>query len=306
MKKWFIAAAAAGVIAIAAVAFIGVNSTSVSAAEGDTAATGADQSDQWHDGLLDRLVEEGVITQEQAEGIDKSLPEGALPFRGRGFRGLPEDFDPETMLQHMMERFESFDAEDLPEGFELPEGFDLDKLLDQFTQQLENFDPQDLPEGFILPEGFDPSKMFREFQGRFNDFDPQNPSEGFAHPKGFSDEGFARDHGFGFLGDALKDIFDDMDPDEIKDAIEDGTLADLMDTDAILEGASADLDRAAADGLLSQDQADRILEGLTNKLQSIEDGDFRLGRNGPGGPCGFGHFGGQGDTPQAEGSSVGA
>jgi len=307
MKKWFIAAAVAGVIAVATVAFIGVNSTSVSAAEGGVATTDDGQADRWHDGLLNRLVEEGLITREQAEGIDENLPDGALPFQGRGFRGLSEDFDPEMMLEHMMERFEDFDPQDLPEGFELPEGFDLDELLDQFKQQVEDLDPQDMPEGFAFPEGFDPREMFREFRERFKEFDPRNPPEGFVHPRGFSEEGFQGAHGFGLLGDALKDVFNDMDPDEIRDAIENGTLADLIDADAILAGASADLDQAVADGILSEEQANRILEGLTDTLQSIEDGEFRFGRTGPGGSRDFGRFGpfgGQESEPRAEGTSV--
>lgn len=295
MKKWLIAAAAAGVLAVAALAFVGVNSTSVSAAEEDSAPAQDEEHAQWHDGILDRLVEEGVITQEQADEFDEFLPEGGHPFRGRGFERLPEDFDPDAMLERMQERFESFDPDDLPEGFELPEGFDLDGMLDLFTQQLEDFDFENFPEGFVLPEEFDPSQMFGEFQRRFDDSGERAP----------------RAQGFGFLGEALKDVFGDMNPDEIKEAIEDGTLAELIDTDAILDTASGALDTAVADGDLTEEQADRILEGLVEKLESIENGDFEngdfeLGRNGRGhrGFGRFGPFGGHEEQSQAEGTSV--
>lgn len=291
MKKWFIAAAVAGVLAIGAFAFVGVTTTSVSAAEEDPTTTEDDVHGQWHDELLDRLVEGGVITQDQADDVDETLTEGTHPFRGRGFRSLPDDFDPEAMLERMQERFENLDSDDLPEGFELPEGFDLDEMLDRFTQQLEDFDLENLPEGFALPEDFDPSEMLGELQRRF---------------KGFG-EGTPRAEGFGFFGDGLKDVFGDMTPDEIKDAIENGTLADLIDTDAILDTASASLDEAVADGALTAEQADRILERLVEKLESIENGDFEWGQKSRRGHRGFGQFGpfgGQQEQPQAEGTSV--
>ncbi|MGI9529606.1 MAG: hypothetical protein ACR2NG_07840 [Acidimicrobiia bacterium] len=291
MKKWFIAVAAAGVLAIGAFAFVGVTTTRVSAAEEDPSTTEDEAHGQWHDELLDRLVEGGVITQDQADDIDENLPEGINRFRGQGFRSLPEDFDPEAMLERMQERLENFDPEDLPEGFELPEGFDLGEMLNRFTQQLEDFDPENLPEGFALPEDFDPSEMFGELERRF---------------KGFG-EGTPRAQGFGFLRDELKDVFGDMSPDEIKEAIENGTLADLIDTDAILESASSSLDEAVADGALTAEQADRILERLVEKLESIENGDFELGRKGRRGHRGFGQFGpfgGQEEQSQAEGTSI--
>ena len=55
MKKWFIAAAVAGVLAIGAFAFVGITTTSVSAAEEDPTTTEDDVHGQWHDELLDRL-----------------------------------------------------------------------------------------------------------------------------------------------------------------------------------------------------------------------------------------------------------
>ena len=304
MKKWFITAAAAGLLAIAAVGFIGINSTSVSAAEGDTAAEDT-QPDQWHDGLLKRLVDEGVISQQMADDIDETLTDGSLPFRGQGFRSLPEDFDPTAMLERMVDLLGNLDPEDVPEGLDLPEDIDIDELLEGFTQQLEDFDPDDLPEGFTLPEGFDPKGLFREFQQRFRDFDPQNPPEGFT-PESFDERRFPGGLGFGLLGDSLKDAFDGLTPAEIRDALENGTLADLIDTGAILEGATADLDQAVAEGQLTEEQADHLLAGLTEKLQSIEDGTFRFGPKGPGGHRGFGHFGDTDRTSQAEDARIDA
>lgn len=302
MKKWLITAAAAGLLAIAAVGFIGINSTRVSAAEGDSAVEGP-QPDQWHDRLLERLVDEGVITEGMADDIDETLSNDSLPFGGFDFRSLPEDFDPGAVLERILGRLGKLDLEELPEGIELPERTDLDELLEQLSQQLEDFDPNDVPEGLTLPEGFDPEGLFREFQQRLRDFDPQNPPEGFA-PEHFGDHRFPGGLGFGLLGDSLKGVFDDLTPQEILDAIENGTLADLIDMDEILQGASAGLDEAVAEGLLTDEQADEIIAGITEKLQSIEEGTFRFGPEGPGGHRGFGHSFDLNRMPQAEDSRI--
>jgi hypothetical protein len=108
--------------------------------------------------VLGELVEEDVLTEEQAEAIEERLADkraecddcrrskGGRPFKGPHGFGFPDDFE-------------------FPEGFPFPEGFEL---------------PEDLefPEGFPFPEGFELPEDFDGFHFHFPDgFDFRGPIE---------------------------------------------------------------------------------------------------------------------------------
>ena len=267
MKKLAIVGAVLGVLLIGAIAALGLTSSDVQAAESE------DTSDHpLRENLLDRLVEEGVISEEQAEEFDEHLDDLHSRF-GREFRvgprfrsedfELPEDFDPDQLLEKMKERFEQFDFEDLPEGLELPEDFDPKAMLED------------------LKERFD--------EGAFEDFRFRGPRLGI----------FGEDN-------PLRDAFENLDLEELEQAIEDGTVAELIDIDAIRDAVTEQVEQAVAEGVITQEQADRILERMDEKLTALENGDVgRKGRH-----HGFGHFRfgpkGGSDDATAEGAGFNA
>jgi hypothetical protein len=254
MQKILIAAAAGGLLLFGSLTFIAVSPSNVSAAEGDTDTT-VESTDTWHEDMLDRLVEEGVISREMADDIEDTLPENGFRFGGRGIGPLTEDFDPDEMLERFRHRFENF---------ELPEDYDPDEMLERFRHRFENFE---------LPEDYDPDEMLERFRHRFENFEmPEN-----FDLESFMGRGFPG-RGFGFFGNnSLSDAFDDLTPEALRDAIENGTLGGLIDFDALLEGATQEINQVVTDGSITREQADRMIRSLTDRLEAMENGELDFG-----------------------------
>lgn len=99
--------------------------------------------------------------------------------------------------------------------------------------------------------------------------------------------------GIGSMGAAIADLFG-MTPDELADARNDGqSLADLAEQndvdqqtliDTMLAEREEMLDQAVADGRLTQEQADAMLERMTSRVQERVD-DPSVGPRGNGGGC---------------------
>lgn len=125
--------------------------------------------------------------------------------------------------------------------------------------------------------------------------------------------------GIGSMGAAIADLFG-MTPDELADARNDGqSLADLAEEEGVDQQSLVDtmlaerkemLAQAVANGRLTQEQADAMLERMTTRVQErVEDpsvgprGNGGGGCGGPGGGAGAGGgcggFGGPGAGPAA-------
>ena len=260
MKKLMIAATAALVLVVGAFAAVAIGSSGTAAAQTDEsetettpteAPTTADaDSPEWVNDVLDGLVTGGIITQDSADQLQAEAPNVLSMLEQMGLNSdstLPET---ESLFPLDIERLrDQFGALGLPEGLDPfgPDGFNIQDLRDQF----ENFDF----ENFELPEGLD-------------------------HPGGISPESFGefRFPGgvFGFL-DSLNGLsFADL-----RDAMQNGTLGDLLDVDAIVSTVTDRLDAAVADGNLTREQADEKLQWLTEKLDAIGSGEFPFPDHGP-------------------------
>jgi polyhydroxyalkanoate synthesis regulator phasin len=92
---------------------------------------------------------------------------------------------------------------------------------------------------------------------------------------------------------------------ELREALRGGqTLAELADEQgktvdglkqAMIDAATADIERAVADGKLTEEQKQRILEDLSQRIDAIVQGELP-----PRGPGHHGPFGDGEDTPAAE------
>jgi len=105
------------------------------------------------------------------------------------------------------------------------------------------------------------------------DFDGFEFPEGFDHPEGITPESFGDFRfpggGFGFLDGISGLSFSDL-----KDAMQNGTLSDLIDSDAIIAEITDKLDAAVTESDLTREQADSMLEKLTDKLDAIANGEL--------------------------------
>ena len=269
-------------------AFVAVTIASDAAiAQSNDDTAGDDDPERRRDRILDFLVDEGVITEDQAEEF------GDFRFRGPDPDELPEGFDLDELrdqledldLPRNLPRFQfRFPFDETPEGSEdldrqprfrfrfrdVPEGFDLDELRDQ----LEDLD---------LPEGF-PRFRFGEVPEDFDLDQLREQLEDLELPEGFGTDELRR---FRFQfprpgpDGALEDVWGDIDREELRDAIENGTLDELVDTEelanAFTELATERIDRAVESGRITEERAAQLLERVDEIAGAIEEGDFQVG-----------------------------
>lgn len=255
MKKLIVASAVAGVLIFGAIAAVAIGSSSTAVAQSDTAQTEAPATTdtevpEWVDQVLDGLVTGGILTQDTADQLRAEAPFliGMLDQMKLDFDTDSDEPGTEGHLPFDIERFkDQFDGLEFPEGFDFfgpdffgPDGFNFQDLRDQFENF--DFDSFEIPEGFDHPEGVNP-ESFGEF--RF--------------PGG----------GFGFLDGISGLSFDDL-----RDAMQNGTLTDLIDVDSIMSDVTARIEQAVTAGDLTRDQADRMLEKLTKNYDAIANGEL--------------------------------
>ncbi len=297
MKKLIIASTITVVMLVGAFVVLGVGSSNAPAVaqSGDTSVE--EEIPGFVDDILEGLVDAGIVSEDLADEIRKEIPglvgflsplveEGSDPqdldFEGYLDEfwddfGFPEGADGPFEMFPFRE-FEDFGSGgfDLfgPEGFtfedfRLPDGFDLENLMDQFDgftfpDDLENFtfEEFEFPEGFVSP----------------HDANPDTPGNG-PLPGPFPG------HGFGFLFEG--DLLDGLSSDELRDAIENGTLEELISTNDIIADFEDMLDKAVQDGDLTRERADAMLERMTRRIESFENDEFRPFGPGGKGPHGF-------------------
>ncbi|KAA3635455.1 MAG: hypothetical protein DWP92_10970 [Armatimonadetes bacterium] len=212
MKKFLITAAVAGVMLVGAIAFVSVTSDDVATAQPAPAADSfPDISDDTTigslvDSALDRLQDLGVLTPEAVDKIVGAIDEANL------------DLDDMTVS----------DVKELIAGFDW-DSIDWNSLEDRFHDEIKELDLEnfELPEGWEMPEGFD-EKWFD--QDWFKDFS----FDTFEFPEDFNHDGFVFElpedfnpEEFSFGGSFFKDI----DPQELMEAFENGTIDELFDFD---------------------------------------------------------------------------
>ena len=137
----------------------------------------------------------------------------------------------------------------------------LESLLDRLVER-----------GFIEQEVLDeiedevPDEV-REFLGRpFGSLRDGEDLEQFR-PRILGGSGF----------DFLRDAIDELTPDELRDAIENGTIDELIDVDAVIEAAEEQVTELVADGSISAEEGEEMLDSLTERLEALRNGDG-LGR----------------------------
>ena len=141
-----------------------------------------------------------------------------------------------------------------------------EEMLDALTRRLESLEDG---EGLRRLEGF-------RFRILPPDFDMED-----IDPRPFLPRGFGW-----FGGDALEDALDDVTPEDLRDALEDGTIDEIIDLDAILQSTIDAIEEAVAEGALTTEQAEKLIESLERRIDALADGELRFG---PG--RGFGFFG---------------
>jgi len=254
MKKLIVASAVAGVLVLGAVAAVAIGSSSSAVAQSDTPqtetpSTADTEVPEWVDQVLNGLVTGGILTQDTADQLREEAP-----FLLGMLEQMKLDLDTDSTdgsgteghLPFDIERFkDQFDGLELPEaldGFDFfgPGGFNFQDLRDQFENF--DFDSFEMPEGFDHPEGTNP-ESFGEFR---------IPGGGFSFLDGISGLSFA----------------------DLSDAMQNGTLSELIDVDEIISDVTDKLDAAVAEGDLTRDQADEMVRKLTEKLDAIGNGEF--------------------------------
>ena len=277
-------------IAVGALALFGVLSF---VTFGPPAVFAAESADEYEEGtpgaliepLLDRLVEQGFISEDTVEELEESLPDEVREFMRRPFRGPDvERFGAfgRDWLEDALDDVTPDELRDAIEDGTLDELIDVDailesardaiadaveegritaeqgeRLLERLTERLEALEDGDgigLIERFgfrLLPPDVD-----------LDDLDPRP----FLH------------HGFGwFGGDGFGDLLDDVTPDELRDALEDGTLDEVLDLDEILRSTIAEIEQAVEDGRLTPEQAERMIEHLEQRIDALADGEVGWG-----------------------------
>ena len=157
---------------------------------------------------------------------------------------------------------------------------------------------QDLVErGFVTQEQLD------EMEGWFRGHGPWNGElPDVSEHRRFMGDGFGP-HGFGFFGgdEDLADMLG-VTPEELLDALSDGTpLTDIIDNpeaivDSMVGLMEEQLKQAVEAGSLTQEEADELIAEARSHAEAFVGGEaFEgkgfMGRQGPGGFHGFGHFG---------------
>lgn len=264
MKKLVYSVAAASVLLIGALAFVAVTSN-------DSAEAQAADTPQ---ATIDGLVDAGIIGDTLADFLNELVQ----TVEDSGIE-IPEsemndELDPQELKKELEEfdfaqleewltgisdfSFEDFDVNSFGEGF--GDGFAFDFNLEDLEQRFENFD-------------------FSELEGMLEGFDFEQFGEGFAFdfetlPKFGGPEGFGP--GLLFGGDFLGDL----NPEDLKDAFENGTLDELIDWDTVIADILADaktgLDAAVDNGKLTQAEADEKLQHLEDRLNAMANGEFNL------------------------------
>ena len=223
MKKILITASVLGVLLIGAIAFVSVTSDDVATAQsgsnGDVATAQsssntdylADISDDTTIGslvetALDKLQGLGVLTPEAIDQINSAVDEEDVDLNDMTVGDVKaliagtdwNSIDWGSAKEHFAGEIDGLDLEnlELPDGWELPEGFD-EKWLDQDWFKDFSFDAFNLPEDF-----------------NHDDFV-------FELPDGFDLEQFS------FGGE----LFKDLDPQDLMEAFENGTIGELFDFD---------------------------------------------------------------------------
>jgi len=275
MKKLMIAFTAVGILVVGAFAAIAIDSSGTAVAQSDTPqteapATGAQATENpdvpaWVDEVLDGLINGGVLTDETASELRTEVPNLFDLLDQMGFSTNSEQqFNPEDFAQ----MFESFGFPDGFQGLDFfgPDGFDLGGLAYQFEDfDFENFE---FPEGFAHPDGITP-ESFKDFR---------LPNGGFGLLDGLSGLSFA----------------------DLQDAMQNGTLTDLIDTEAIISDIGDKLDQAVENGRLTREQADEKLAQITDKLDAIGNGELPFFGLEPGGPHDPDNLGSSEPDPQPD------
>lgn len=279
-------------IAVGALALFGVLSF---VTFGPPAVFAAESVDDYEDGspaaliepLLDRLVEQGFISEDAVEELEESLPDEVREFMRRPLR----DPDVERFgalgrdwLEDALGDITPDELRDAVENGTLDELIDVDAILDTAREAI----AEAVEEGRITAEqgerllerltqrlealedgeGVGPIERFRF---RFRELPPDIDIDDLD-PRPFLE------HGFGwFGGDSLRDAFDDVTPDELRDALEDGTLGELLDLDEILESAIAEIEQAVDDGRVTPEQAEKMIEHLERRIEALADGEVGWG-----------------------------
>lgn len=144
------------VIAIATITLGAVGVVAVTSSNGDAESSALTDDDGLVAGLLDELVDAGLITEDQAEDLSDLVPEELRRFDLDDLDNgapedlaLPEGFDPERLFR----LFESFDFGTLGEMFGDLDPGDLRDLDELRGRGFPFSGPNgDLPEGFYLDE----------------------------------------------------------------------------------------------------------------------------------------------------------
>ena len=150
------------------------------------------------------------------------------------------------------ERFQRWAENGLPEMFD-DERFEdrLDKGLDRLAEAGEKYGDLDREE---LRERF--AELRERHRDAVREFQERRRSLGNSE---------------------LREQLSEFDRDEIRDAIENGTLDELIDTEALadsmLERAEEALDRAVENGRITQDEADEKLAELAERLEQLRNGE---------------------------------
>lgn len=211
MKRMVIASAVGGLLLATVISVSVATTPNAAAAEADEPTVV-----EMVDLVLARLVDAGILSEEKADALRAKI--------------------------HGNERFQTFAATGLPEGFDA-ERFEerLDRRLDRAQEMRERF------------KDADKDALRKRFEQRKNQH---------TH------------------GGAIKDQLADIPPDELKEAIQNGTLSELVDAeevvDSLLAQAEERLTRAVEAGRISQEKADAHLAELEAKLAPIASGESDL------------------------------
>jgi ribosomal protein S20 len=141
-----------------------------------------------------------------------------------------------------------------------------------------------------LPEQFDDGRLeerldkgldrLAEAKRKYGELDRDQLREGFAELRERHRDAVRefRERRRGLGNSELREQLSEFDRDEIRDAIENGTLDELIDTeafaDSMLKRAEEALDRAVENGRITRDEADEKLAELAERLEQLRNGDI--------------------------------
>ncbi len=318
MKNRLIAIAAGGILLFGVLSFVTFGPPDVFAAEAPAEEYEAGSPGAWLSSLLDRLVDEGIISPEQAEDIEEQVPDEARDFLRRPFR-FPNDVDgldelsqrfgagPGAVRDILRDALEGLTPDELHNAIEdgtLDEIVDFDAVLDEAERLID----EAVEEGRVtaeegeamlerlrdridaLIEGELPDR-FDRFREDFDLRELPGPGHWFFGGDAFGEA----------FGDAWGDIWDDVTPDDLRDAFEEGTLDELIDLESVLESAIEQIEQAVEDGTISEEQAEDLIDRLERRIDAIAEGEFGFGRG-----RGFGFFDPWSDEEASAGAGASA